>query len=227
MAVPEFANWMAKLGIQPLAPQQATLALGRLMGSTEPQLTVVDVDWPRFRSLFELRGSRPLLEHLASSVSQNTTATVTPSSTQAEPPKLLQMLQNTPEPQRLAQLMTHLQKELASILGLTGKRPDLHQGFFEMGMDSLMAVELKQRLEAGLGCSLPGTLAFEAPTIQDLAQYLVDQVLGWSVVDDEVANLGDNFRADDLAAVASLSEDELEASIGERLAQLESLIGGR
>jgi len=44
-------------------------------------------------------------------------------------------------------------------------------------MDSLMAVELNQRLQADLGCPLPSTLAFQYPTIHALARFIADEVL--------------------------------------------------
>ncbi len=47
-----------------------------------------------------------------------------------------------------------------------------------MGMDSIMAVQLRQRLENSLaGYSLPLTLAFEYPNIEALTQYLASEVL--------------------------------------------------
>ncbi len=55
-------------------------------------------------------------------------------------------------------------------------KPDLKQGLFELGMDSLMAVELRSRLEAGLGQALPPTIAFDHPTIERLARHLLDLI---------------------------------------------------
>jgi len=43
-------------------------------------------------------------------------------------------------------------------------------------MDSLMAVELKNRLQSGVGQPLPSTLTFEYPTIEALAGYLAAEV---------------------------------------------------
>ena len=54
---------------------------------------------------------------------------------------------------------------------------DPRQGFFEMGMDSLMAIELKKQLEAALGYVLPVTLAFKYPSIEAITTYLLHEVL--------------------------------------------------
>lgn len=224
MAVPDFADWMARLGIQPLPPEAATAVLERLLQAGWTQATVLDVDWPRFRSLFELRQARPLFAQLAGHTADLGTAD---RAAELNRPRFIDTLDEIPVSQRLEALIAHLQRELASILGLAGKLPDRYLGFFEMGMDSLMAVELKNRLEVDLDCTLPGTLAFEAPTIQDLGNYLAQQVLGWADVADEPAAAGPEAdAAADLAAIAQLSDEELEASITDRLARLENLIGG-
>ena len=49
---------------------------------------------------------------------------------------------------------------------------DAERGLFDMGLDSLMALDLRSRLEAGVGRSLPSTLAFNYPTAVALAAFL-------------------------------------------------------
>lgn len=228
MAVPDFADWMARIGIQPLPAKSAIAVMDQLIPFGNPQATVVDVDWTRFRSLFELQGPRPLFAQLPDGAPE---PDAQPRQIRLERPKFIDAISEIPVTQHFDALMTHLQQELAQILGLTNKLPDPYQGFFEMGLDSLMAVELKTRLEMDLNCSLPGTLAFEAPTIHDLGHYLAENVLGWA--DDDGATdvqftheAADESEAVDMEAVAQLSEDEVEASIADRLARLENLIGG-
>jgi Phosphopantetheine attachment site len=54
---------------------------------------------------------------------------------------------------------------------------NLHQGFFKMGMDSMMTVQLRNRLETSLSCSLPPTVAFEYPTVESLTDFIADDVI--------------------------------------------------
>ncbi|NEQ43490.1 MAG: type I polyketide synthase [Leptolyngbya sp. SIOISBB] len=231
MAVPDFAEWMTRLGVRPLQPELATAIIEPLMNAGHTQTTVIDVDWPHFRSLFELRGPRPLFARLGDAPLQTTAP-----STRRQPsnrPKFIEAVRDVPPAQRLDYLMSYLQQELARILGRSDTTPDIHQGFFEMGMDSIMAVELKTQLETDLACSLPGTLAFEAPTIHDLGHFLSEKVLGWAEeisLTTEPHRIEHSSSAGDVEAVeaiAELSENELEASIADRLARLEQLTGGQ
>lgn len=50
-----------------------------------------------------------------------------------------------------------------------------------MGIDSLLSIELKTRLEKGLEIALPATLIFDFPNIKQLIDYLVEQIFGWQV----------------------------------------------
>ncbi|GAA3036163.1 type I polyketide synthase [Actinokineospora globicatena] len=59
-----------------------------------------------------------------------------------------------------------------------GERSELgrHQGFFSMGMDSLMAVEFHLRLTAALQVSIPPTAVFKYATLDDLIPHLAEEI---------------------------------------------------
>jgi phthiocerol/phenolphthiocerol synthesis type-I polyketide synthase C len=65
------------------------------------------------------------------------------------------------------------------VLGLPASYPlDLRKLLNEMGLDSLMAVELRNAFSASFGTTFPATLLFKYPTIQDLAQHLGERFAG-------------------------------------------------
>merc|ERR1739838_1260464 len=85
-------------------------------------------------------------------------------------------LKDVPAKQQKSVLIAAIQEEVAAALA-TDKIPQPQTGFFEMGMDSLMALEFRNRLQISLGTSLPSTLTFEYPNIEAIADYLLQDVL--------------------------------------------------
>ena len=89
----------------------------------------------------------------------------------------MQRLQSHPAAARRDVLIDFVQAQAAAVLAL----PDhdaiaLNTGLFDLGMDSLMAVELKRRLERGVGKPLPSTLTFNYPNVGALAAFLDSQL---------------------------------------------------
>ena len=84
---------------------------------------------------------------------------------------LLDELRALPAPrERLADAVA---AEVAAILGMEAREVDPRLGFFDAGMDSLMAVELANRLRKLLGRSLPATVAFDHPSVDALVDWLL------------------------------------------------------
>jgi hypothetical protein len=99
---------------------------------------------------------------------------------------------------------------------------DIHQGLFEMGMDSLMSVELKTRLEKSIGKPLPSTLTFNYPTIAELTEYITSA--HFSIEKAEVATAPDvpdtAVTSTPVDEVDDLSEDELADLLLKKLQEL-------
>ncbi len=96
--------------------------------------------------------------------------------TPAEAPILFQHLTDALPSERKDILTSYLQQSVCKILGLTSIDPEI--GFFAIGMDSLMAVELRNRLQNDLGgiTTIPSTLAFDYPSVQKLSQYFEEHI---------------------------------------------------
>ena len=119
-------------------------------------------------------------------------------------------------------LIAHLRSQASSILGFDLSREiELEQGLFDMGMDSLMAMEFKARLQRSLAVPLPSTLTFNYPTIKALGDYLLSEALGLDSAPEKTASIPS--PADVLSfdhSSEDLSEDELSVLLLKKMEQI-------
>ncbi|PRH78063.1 hypothetical protein C6N75_16935, partial [Streptomyces solincola] len=78
---------------------------------------------------------------------------------------------------RLATVTTLVRTEAAGVFGMPGPETiGADQVFKEVGLDSLMAVELRRRLSAETGVALPATVAFDYPTPAAIAELVLSKL---------------------------------------------------
>ena len=203
-------------GLLPMRSEDALATLGRLAAGSAAQATVAAVDWESLIALYEVKRPRPLLAELRAR------PIAAPAPARPGPVELRTRLAASPPETRRELVLEHVRDAAAAVLGLDPDRVDVEQGLFDMGMDSLMAVDLKARLEAATGQRLPSTLTFNYPTVTALAGYLVDEVLGTDVKPaaaptppppSTVAPVTDASRDE-------LTEDELAVLLAEKLGRM-------
>jgi acyl transferase domain-containing protein/acyl carrier protein len=152
-------------GVAAMPAPRALAALGRAIAGGAPQVTIADVDWPRFAAMYQARRTRAIVAELAPA----SEAAIAPSQ-----PALRATLDAAPPGRRRDLLQRHVHDAVAGALGLdAGARVQPDAGFFRIGMTSLIAVELGRRLSADLGCRLPSTLTFDHPSVLELTEYLL------------------------------------------------------
>jgi acyl carrier protein len=170
MLPPEDETELRRIGVSATPLDRASDALARLLGSAVAQAAVVRIDWPLFQAVYQVRGSCRMFELVAGRpASKKAPAVPAP-----EPAGILERLRQAPAADRREVLVAHLQATLGQVLGLDpGRLPDCQQGFFDMGMDSLTAMEFRTSLQASLAVELAPTLAFDYGTIDTLADFLL------------------------------------------------------
>lgn len=81
-----------------------------------------------------------------------------------------------PPGERQTAMVRLLQRELSAVLGFSAAEMDLQQGFTDLGVDSLGAVELRNRLQRALGVTLPSSVIFDHPNVSALAEFLLKKL---------------------------------------------------
>ena len=114
--------------------------------------------------------------------------------------------------ERKAWLLDRVRAEVGRTIGLAAPAAlDPEQGFFDLGMDSLMAVELKKRLESATGRTLATSLTFDYPTVTALAGYLATEVFATSeprAPEERPAHAEDSATL--LDRIGQLSDEDVE-----------------
>jgi len=177
MATDEFRTWIARLGITALQPAHAVEALGQLLMTGRTQVAVAQVNWRTFKPVFEIRRRRPLLEAIADATDREVHAAA------AQPPAppsavIGQLaLKQCPPEERLALIEQHVRDQIGRVLGHSSSESlDIHQSLMELGLDSLMLIELKNWVEKNLETDVPLALFLEAPSIGQLAIQILERL---------------------------------------------------
>ena len=160
---------LAALGSRWFTPQEGIKALDKLVRTDGTHSAVMSLDWKIFQEAVEDRP--PLLEDLLHDVSEEETDTTL----LLDDP--LSRLRRTPVAEHRSLLVSFLQQELQAVLRLPSA-PSPTVGFFDLGMDSLMAVELRNRLNRTFANEYvaSNTVVFDYPDINTLAEHLANEL---------------------------------------------------
>ncbi|WP_415954483.1 KR domain-containing protein, partial [Streptomyces sp. KLOTTS4A1] len=155
---------LRRRGLSALDPEHALAALAHAAGGDAAVLTVVDVDWERFAPAFTALRPSPLLADLPQ-VARIMAAAAEDGSEDADVSAgLRERLAALSEEEQEAQLLELIRQQAASVLGhssMADVEPD--RAFREMGFDSLMAVDLRNRLTRATGLRLAAGFVFDHP----------------------------------------------------------------
>jgi acyl transferase domain-containing protein/NADPH:quinone reductase-like Zn-dependent oxidoreductase/acyl carrier protein len=166
MATAEMQQWLDLNGVKLLKSVEALGGWSRMQSKV--QGVIAKVDWPRFQGIYQARRRRPFLADFMppDKVQEKVIRT-----------ELVERLEHAPLKERRSVLEVELRKLVGEVLCMEPAQIDARIGFFDLGMDSLMATEFRQLLERILGQRLPATLVMDQPRLEDLAGYLLTDIL--------------------------------------------------
>lgn len=182
--------------------------------ASAPLVGVFPIDWARF--VRDTGAKRPFLTRLAV---EREPVRHAPSAESRSLPDLLAAVSPAEQPKIL---LAFVRESVLRVLGLSpAYELDVNQGLRDLGLDSLMAVELRNVLQASAGKPLSATLAFDYPTVAALTKHL-RQVLGLDGLQTPAGAGAPAAAAPDFASdIDALSEEDAEAQLAAELAALE------
>jgi acyl transferase domain-containing protein len=193
---------MSEKGFDLIQPAQGLALFERLLSQASPQVAVMPVRWPEFFAALPFKAPNFYQLMLTAQADKGDKQTG----------GLIRQLNQAGLPQRLAILEQAVRQHIAQVL----RNPDsanlaVRQRLFDIGFDSLLAMEFTRKLTQALDLQLPSTLLFDYPTIEALLNYLSQQLPVEFTQETESA--ADNL--DDY------SEQELSALLEQRLASMD------
>jgi pimaricinolide synthase PimS1 len=156
------ADRLARHGLAPIETVQGLEAMDRATALDLPHVAIL----PRRSSA---RLVHPLLDGSPIQPDDGDTANTAPDS------RLTTQLRMLAPEERLDRLTAYILEQIGEVATAGTEAPDADRGFFDQGLDSMNAIELRNRLQTGLGGVLPATLAFDYPTPKRLAQHLMER----------------------------------------------------
>ncbi|MBT2427498.1 SDR family NAD(P)-dependent oxidoreductase, partial [Streptomyces sp. ISL-112] len=163
-------------GFEPLAPEPAVRALLRAIEQDDTALALADIDWDRFVPAFATARPLPLIDDLPEVRQQRSGG---PATATGGEPELRRRLAELPDADRAAFVLDLLRTQVAAVLGHSDAAAiEEDRAFRDLGFDSLTTLELRNALVAATGLSLPVSLVYDRPTPRDMADHLLDELLG-------------------------------------------------
>jgi len=150
---------LERVGVGSMSVDQGTKLFSWLIARPEAVVATLPVDWAMFRHARRGR-DWPLFRAAAGSNDDDARSS------------LAARLQAASSLERRGLLEGLVRDALGAVLRRPGKQFDARRSFGSAGLDSLMALEFRNRLETATERSLPATLAWNYPTIEQLTQYL-------------------------------------------------------
>jgi acyl transferase domain-containing protein len=208
LAMKDSQRWTER-GLRPIAMEEGMEKLGVMLGNSHAQIIAAPVQWSRY---FSRTGAERIPSLFLEVVRTSPAAAAGDSKVSPQRQVFLQRLASVPAARRLSVLQAHVESVAARALGATaGRSFDPRCPLQELGLDSLMSVELRNALAASLGHSLSATLLFDYPTIESLTQFLAKDILKLDLANRAAAP--DLVARDDkdLKELQQMSETEAES----------------
>lgn len=159
---------LAMRGISSMQPDQALEALGRLLRRQDAQVAVVPFDFRRWCEFYPQARTALLFERLRSALDET--------SPEPRDTAVRQAIRAADGPDRRQLITDYLRESAARILGFLSGQLSAERSLSSLGLDSLMALELRNAIELDLDVAIPVTSLFQGTDLDKLAEIVDEQL---------------------------------------------------
>jgi acyl carrier protein len=173
------------------------------------------MDWQRYAAQFDSAAPRPFLTDVLGADGRRSASAA---SVPVLAGDLCKLFADAPPPRRRSTVARFVNDRALRILGMaSGRSIDPSVPLGELGLDSLLAVELRNTLSAAVGQSLPATLLFDYPTIDSMTDFFINDILLLAEADRLLPVDAETIGGFDLVgSVEGLSDDEVDQLLAAR-----------
>ena len=208
---------LANRGIGSFSPEEGVAILGRLMSQGSAQVAVFPFDLEKWRKFDAAFPNAKRFEWITCDSEENDSSLAAPQEAHHSESIMVLLKAVETENEKKSMVERFLKEQISQTLGLAVSAVGAGKEFRAYGMDSLTALEYRNRLESGLGLSLPVTLVWNYPTVSKLASHLLDKL-------DLAEGMSDSNAEDvDAPASESTKKESNEAELDDLLKEIDSL----
>jgi acyl transferase domain-containing protein/acyl carrier protein len=203
------AEYLTRLGLTPLSPSEVVVLLESFLSAGVTQAMAFRVDWSKWRQ--SLRGTQesPLLEHIIAPGVEGA------ETSGAKSDWRLKIESSAPE-DRTDVIGQAVRDVVGSVLRVKPEGLRADQPLTDLGLDSLMAVEIENSIESAVGVALPPASLMRARTIGEIATLIAEHMSGTAAVESPTTPvLPAKPEATDEVDLKALSDDAIDRLLGD------------
>ena len=208
---------LAGRGMRGMDPDASVTALERLLGddASAAQIAVMDLNLRQWIEFYPQAAASTFFRALAGEARRTTAVR------SAAAARLARDLRAAAPAERRRRLEAFLREQVSFVLRIPQDRLDSRAPLKTLGLDSLMGLELRNRIEAGLGLTLPATLLWSYPHVAALADHLAMRFSAEPQAAAAARSEEPDREAVLARSIAALDESEKRALLESTLAEIE------
>jgi acyl transferase domain-containing protein/SAM-dependent methyltransferase/acyl carrier protein len=203
------AEYLARMGTTPLSPGEVVFLMESFLSAGVTQAMAFRVEWSKWRQSFRGTMESPLLEHIVSGEVDG------PETNGVKSDWRLKI--ESAEPDNRTEIIAHAVRDVVgSVLRVKPESLRIDQPLTELGLDSLMAVEIENSIESAVGVALPPASLMRARTIGQIAILVAEYMSGTATIKSPTVSVSPEKPAvTEEVDLKALSDDEIDRLLGD------------